>query len=90
MYEPGHDSGWHTHPGIHAVAVLSGSMTVYDGECRATTYGPGQPYVGGRGLHLVRNQSSVPVEMSVTYLNPSSPGSSAQHFSAPGGCVGQQ
>lgn len=87
MYEPGHDTGWHTHPGIHAVAVVSGAVTVYDGECRPTTYGPGQPYVGGRDLHLVRNESSVPAELSVTYLSPSVPGASTQHLAAPAGCM---
>jgi quercetin dioxygenase-like cupin family protein len=87
VYEPGHDSGWHTHPGIHAVAVLSGALTVYDGDCQATTYGPGRPYVGGRDVHLVRNESSVPAELSVTYLSPSAPGESTQHLAAPAGCV---
>ena len=87
VYEPGHDSGWHTHPGIHAVAVLSGALTVYDVDCRATTYGPGRPYVGGQALHLVRNESSAPAEMTVTYLNPPEPGDSTQHLAAPTGCV---
>lgn len=87
VYEPGHDSGWHSHSGIHAVAVLSGELTVYDGHCRPTTYGPGRPYVGGRELHLVRNESVVPVEMSVTYLSPSAPTSSTERLAAPAGCV---
>jgi quercetin dioxygenase-like cupin family protein len=32
VYEPGQTSGWHTHAGLHAVAVLTGELTVYDGE----------------------------------------------------------
>jgi quercetin dioxygenase-like cupin family protein len=70
-YEPGQSSGWHTHAGIHAVAVLSGTLTVYDGQCQAQHYGPGRPYIGGQELHLARNETAAPVEMVVTYLNPS-------------------
>ena len=87
VYEPGHDSGWHSHPGIHAVAVVSGELTVYDAQCRPTTYGPGRPYVGGRELHLVRNEAAVPVEMSVTYLNPSAPTEATRRHAGPTGCV---
>lgn len=86
VYEPGQESGWHSHPGIHAVAVLSGELTVYDGQCHAETYAPGRPYVGGQQLHLVRNETDAPVVMSVTYLNPSAPTRSTEHFPAPVGC----
>jgi quercetin dioxygenase-like cupin family protein len=87
VYAPGRDSGWHTHPGIHAVAVLSGTLTVYDSECRRQTFGPGRPYVGGQELHLARNETDAPVEMTVTYLSPSAPTTSTQHMAAPAGCT---
>jgi quercetin dioxygenase-like cupin family protein len=69
-YEPGKSSGWHTHRGIHAVAVISGTLTVYDQNCAATTYRPGEAYIGGQQLHLVRNEGSDPATMVVTYVNP--------------------
>lgn len=87
VYEPGHTSGWHSHSGIHAVAVLSGVLTVYDGRCQAQTFQAGQPYVGGQDLHLVRNESSEPVVLSVTYLNPTSGGEPTRTFPAPSGCA---
>jgi quercetin dioxygenase-like cupin family protein len=87
VYEPGQASGWHSHSGIHAVAVLSGVLTVYDGQCHAQTFQAGQPYVGGQELHLVRNESSEPVVMSVTYLNPTSGGEPTRRFPAPSGCA---
>ena len=46
-YGPGHTSGWHVHPGVHSVVVLSGTLTVYDENCVRTDYGPGQSYLGG-------------------------------------------
>jgi hypothetical protein len=34
-------SGWHHHPGVIIGVVSSGSVTVWDGACKQTTYGPG-------------------------------------------------
>ncbi len=86
VYGPGEQSGWHSHPGIHAVAVLSGVLSVYDDQCRLQTFEPGRPYVGGQQPHLVRNESSEPVVMAVTYLSPAAPGTATQHVAPPAGC----
>ena len=84
VYEPGQASGWHTHAGLHAVAVLAGELTVYDGECRPQRVVAGEPYVGGRELHLARNETAERVEMVVTYLN--AVGTAPAHAGAPAGC----
>ena len=84
VYEPGQASGWHTHAGLHAVAVLTGELTVYDGECRPQRVVAGEPYVGGRELHLARNETAERVEMVVTYLNAVGP--APAHAGAPAGC----
>lgn len=73
-YEPGQSSGWHTHRGIHAVALVAGEVTVYDQNCVAHTYGPNEPYIGGQQLHLLRNEGAEPAVMVVTYMNPINPG----------------
>ena len=86
VYEPGTASGWHSHSGIHAVAILSGVLTVYDGQCQAQTFHAGRPYIGGQELHLVRNESAEPVVRSVTYLSPASGGEPTQTLPAPSGC----
>lgn len=86
VYEPGEDSGWHAHSGIHAVAVISGMVTVYDDQCRSQTLGPGQSYVGGQERHLVANRTDTPATMAVTYLSPSAPTKSTEHRAAPLGC----
>jgi quercetin dioxygenase-like cupin family protein len=83
VYEPGQDSGWHAHSGIHAVAVLSGTLTVYDGQCRVQTVEPGRPYVGGQDVHRVRNETAEPIEMVVTYLAPRVAADSSRHVAAP-------
>ena len=87
VYEPGQNSGWHAHPGIHAVAVLSGTLTVYDGQCRRQMFEAGQPYVGGQLAHLVQNETDTPVTMAVTYLSPPEHGMSTEHTAGPAGCT---
>lgn len=67
-YEPGHTSGWHVHPGMHSVVVLSGNLTIYDGNCQRTDYGAGDVYLGGSMAHLARNEGPDAAEMVVTYI----------------------
>ena len=43
VFAPVSSSGWHHHPGMVMVVVASGSVTVWDDHCKATTYGPGLP-----------------------------------------------
>jgi quercetin dioxygenase-like cupin family protein len=87
-YQPGQSSSWHRHTGLHAVAVVSGTLTVYGPDCQAHAYGPGEAYVGGQSVHLARNETDQPLEMAVTYLFPA--GSSMEEFliqdSPPAGC----
>ena len=86
VYDPGQSSGWHLHAGVHAVAILSGTLTVYDDQCRPTRFGPGEPYVGGRQVHLARNDADVPVEMVVTYIDLTQPQLSTTPAPPPPGC----
>ena len=80
-YAPGETSGWHSHPGLHLVTVIAGTLTVYGPDCQPRTYGPGQPYIGGDSVHLAANEGEVPVEMGVTYLT--TPGQSMAGFRVP-------
>lgn len=87
VYEPSQTSGWHTHRGLHAVAVLSGTLTMYDRQCRPERYVPGKPYVGGQELHLARNETAEPVVMVVTYVNATGPAAADDvRPGAPPGC----
>ena len=44
VFAAGGSSGWHHHPGIVMVVVASGSVSVWNGHCKATMYGPGLPH----------------------------------------------
>jgi quercetin dioxygenase-like cupin family protein len=67
-YEPGEATSWHTHQGMHAVVVLSGQLTVYDGECHGHVFARGEAYVGGTAVHLARNETDEPVQMLVAFI----------------------
>lgn len=43
VISPGGFSGWHHHPGIVIVSVLSGAVTFTHSDCSSKTYGPGLP-----------------------------------------------
>ena len=88
-YEPGQSSGWHAHTGMHAVMVLSGTVTFYDSGCQGRAYGPGETYVGGQDVHLARNDTMEPVGMAVTYLFPAGRAHTTFHVAspAPAGCA---
>lgn len=83
-YAPGHTSGWHVHPGVHSVVVLSGTLTIYDENCMRTDYGPGDTYLGGNAPHLAHNEGTDDLDVAVTYVYTSTvPGTPV---SAPAGC----
>ena len=81
-YGPGQSSGWHSHTGLHAVVVLSGTLTIVDGECRRQTYGPGDSYVGGQDVHMALNDAASALEMAVTYMFPAGVPHTGFHVSA--------
>ncbi len=82
-YDPRESSTWHRHTGLHAVAVLSGTLTVYGPDCQAVRYGPGQSFVGGQDLHMARNETDEPVQFSETILYPA--GMPLETFVVPAG-----
>lgn len=87
-YAPGQSSGWHSHPGIHSVVVLSGTLTVVE-ACASRTFGPGDTYIGGQQNHLATNDGTEPVEMMVVYSTTADgPSDYALPADAPAGCSG--
>jgi quercetin dioxygenase-like cupin family protein len=66
-FDPGGQSGWHTHPGPSLIIVTSGSITAYDGDdptCSPMVYTAGQGFVdpGDGHVHLLRNESGAPAQ----------------------------
>lgn len=42
-FAPGGYTGWHHHPGMGIITVMSGAVTFTDSDCNSKTYGPGLP-----------------------------------------------
>jgi len=89
---PGGSFGWHSHPSAVAVAITSGTLTLYDSSypgCGAKRFSRGQGFVEPRNhVHLARNEGSKPVTLYATYLgvphggNPNAPASRPANCSA--------
>jgi quercetin dioxygenase-like cupin family protein len=72
---PGGHTGWHTHPGPSLVTVISGELTVYEGDdptCTPTIYGAGETFtdVGCGDVHLARNAGNVDTVLMVVHILP--------------------
>lgn len=69
---PGGTSGWHSHPGVVLVSVISGSLVFYDRHCKATVQAAGSGFVeSGNRAGLVRNESTTtPAVVYATYIVP--------------------
>jgi hypothetical protein len=73
-FQPGGQSGWHTHPGPVFILVVEGQMTFYeshDPECRPIVRSAGQGYLdAGEHAHIARNETQLEARNVVTYLAP--------------------
>jgi quercetin dioxygenase-like cupin family protein len=64
-------SGWHSHPGVVLVTVISGTVTFYDAQCVGIAHVAGTSFVeSGGDIGLARNESDAPAQVYVTYLVP--------------------
>jgi quercetin dioxygenase-like cupin family protein len=59
VFQPGGQTGWHTHPGPSLITVVEGTLTVYHDDCTFTTYSAGESFtdIGCGDLHNVRNET---------------------------------
>jgi hypothetical protein len=74
VFQPGGQSGWHSHPGPVFILVKSGTMTFYESDdpaCTPIVRTAGQGYLDlGEHAHIARNETGVPAENVVTYFAP--------------------
>lgn len=71
VFQPGGQSGWHSHPGPVFISVKEGTMTFYDENCNSTVRMAGQGFLDtGISPHLARNETASPATNVVTYFTP--------------------
>ena len=90
VFQPGGQSGWHSHPGPVFITVKSGTMTFYhadDPTCTGIVKTAGQGFLDGgdNHAHIARNESGAPAENVDVYFAPKG---AAQRVDrpAPGNC----
>lgn len=88
-FQPGGQSGWHSHPGPVFIQVVTGTMTFYESDdptCTPIVRSAGQGYLDeGEHAHIARNESNAPAMNVVTYFAP--PGAALRiDQPAPGNC----
>ncbi len=74
VFQPGAQSGWHTHPGPVFIQVISGTTTFYESDdpaCKPIVRTVGQGYLDlGEHAHIARNETDEPGEDLVVYFAP--------------------
>lgn len=74
VFQPGTQSGWHTHPGPVFIQVVSGTMTFYqsdDPKCTPIVRKAGEGFIDlGEHPHIARNETTLPAQNIVVYFAP--------------------
>jgi quercetin dioxygenase-like cupin family protein len=87
---PGGSFGWHSHPSAVAVAITSGTLTLYDPSytnCGPKRFSRGQGFVERPNhVHLARNEGAKAVMLYATYLGVPPKASPNVLASAPANC----
>jgi quercetin dioxygenase-like cupin family protein len=67
-FAPGGSIGWHSHPGLVTVQVVSGSIQWFDENCIATVYNVGDAWTEGSAPHYFRNIGTVNATVIATLV----------------------
>lgn len=67
-YFAGGHTGWHSHPGLLVLTVVSGSLEWYDANCNMTVHNAGDSFTENTATHYFRNVGTGDVHLTVTYL----------------------
>jgi quercetin dioxygenase-like cupin family protein len=69
LYPQG-NTAWHYHPGIVLITVAEGSVEWYDAKCTRHVRSAGDFFTESDQLHFVRNISTAPARMILTFIIP--------------------
>jgi quercetin dioxygenase-like cupin family protein len=61
-------TGWHSHPGMLAFTLISGTIEWYDANCNKTVYNTGDTFTENTATHYFRNVGAAPMHGMVTYF----------------------
>ena len=67
-YALGGVNGWHSHPGLVAVTMITGTIQWYDEDCRMTTYKAGDSWTEGSQVHYFRVTGTTGIHLMATFI----------------------
>src|SRR5450755_3002211 len=71
VFQPGGETGWHTHPGPVVVVVKSGALTEYHSNGCVTVHPAGSVFFESEGeVHRAVNQTGEVIEVYATFISP--------------------
>jgi quercetin dioxygenase-like cupin family protein len=89
-FDPGANTGWHSHPGPVIVSVRQGTVTYYDGKgpCVGRRYPAGTAFIdpGDGNVHTVRNETTEPAQTSAVFFGVPAGGLPRIDEPSPGNC----
>jgi quercetin dioxygenase-like cupin family protein len=68
VMDPLANTGWHIHPGLVLITVADGTVDWYDSHCAKQTRKAGDFFTESDQLHFVRNTSSMPARLILTFV----------------------
>lgn len=71
-WQPGGQTGWHTHPGPSLITVIEGTITVYEDDCTFETYSAGESFtdIGCGDVHNVVNETGAEAKAVAVQIVP--------------------
>ena len=67
-YAAGGANGWHSHPGLVAVTMITGTIQWYDADCHMTTYKAGDSWTEGSQVHYFRVTGTTGIHLMATFI----------------------
>ena len=67
-YSAGGYNGWHSHPGLVAVTLITGTIQWYDEDCKMTTYKAGDSWTEGSQVHYFRVTGTSTIHLMAVFV----------------------
>jgi quercetin dioxygenase-like cupin family protein len=67
-YAPGGQNGWHSHPGLVIVTLISGSIEWFNGNCESKIYKAGDSWTEGSQIHAFRVLGTTAIHLSAVFI----------------------
>lgn len=67
-YALGGHTGWHSHPGMVAVTIISGQIQWFDAQCQETDYKAGDTWTEGSQMHYFRVVGTTGLHASAVFI----------------------